>query len=193
VLKLRAYEHRLHNIQVNTQLNPDLPEITVDRFQMQQVFLNIILNAEYFMTEAHNRGTLTITTQQLKNSVRISFADDGPGITKENLDRLFVPFFTTKEVGKGTGLGLSICYGIVTSHGGKIYARSEPGKGATFIVDLPVNQVETEGTEPGKRFERVCIDAPPAQNGPDNQPKGKRERGLKEVLNGNKESHIISS
>ena len=77
---------------------------------------------------------------------------------------------TTKEVGKGTGLGLSICYGIVTSHGGKICARSEPGKGATFIVELPVNQVKTEGTEPNKRFERVCIDDLPAQNEPDNQP-----------------------
>lgn len=110
------------------------------------------------MTEAHNRGMLTITTQQLRNSVRISFVDDGPGIAKENLDRIFDPFFTTKEIGKGTGLGLSICYGIITSHKGKIYARSEPGKGATLIVELPINQVELGVTEPDRKFERVCTD-----------------------------------
>ena len=118
---------------------PDLPEIMVDYFQMQQVFLNIIVNAEYFMIEAHKRGALTVTTERVDNAVRVSFADDGPGIPDENLGRLFTPFFTTKDVGKGTGLGLSICHGIVAGHGGKIYATSQPGNGATFIVELPVN------------------------------------------------------
>jgi len=75
------------------------------------------------------------------NSVRISFADDGPGISPENMRKIFTPFFTTKEVGKGTGLGLSISHGIVKDHGGRIYAESEPGKGATFIIELPVSQV----------------------------------------------------
>ena len=139
VLRLRAYEQRVNNIEVSRQFASDLPEVMVDYFQMQQVFLNIIINAEYFMTQAHNRGTLTITTERLDNIVRISFADDGPGISKENLSRIFNPFFTTKEVGKGTGLGLSICHGIVAEHGGSIYARSRLGKGATFVVELPIN------------------------------------------------------
>jgi len=139
VLKLRAYEDKVNNIEVNTNLDPQLPEIMVDSFQMQQVFLNIILNAETAMAETHNRGTLTITTRRIDNTINVSFTDDGPGIAKENLGRLFDPFFTTKEVGKGTGLGLSICYGIVTEHGGKIYAQSKLGRGATFVVELPVN------------------------------------------------------
>jgi signal transduction histidine kinase len=90
------------------------------------------------MIDAHGQGTIKITGESIKNLVRISFSDNGPGIPKENLRLIFNPFFTTKEVGKGTGLGLSICYGIVTSHDGKIYAKSEDGKGATFVVELPV-------------------------------------------------------
>jgi PAS domain S-box-containing protein len=139
VLKLRAYEHKANGIEVKKQLAPNLPEIMVDYFQMQQVFLNIIINAEYFMTEAHKRGTLTITTKKQNDNVRISFADDGPGIPPENLSRLYDPFFTTKEAGKGTGLGLSICHGIVSEHGGQIYAKSQSGKGATISVELPFN------------------------------------------------------
>ena len=139
VLKLRTYEHKVNSIEVERQLDPDLPEIMVDYFQMQQVFMNVIINAEYFMTAAHNRGTLTITTKKQNNTVMISIADDGPGIPPENLKRIFDPFFTTKEAGKGTGLGLSICHGILTEHGGRIYARSQPGKGATFFVELPIS------------------------------------------------------
>jgi len=90
------------------------------------------------MNEAHGRGTLAITTEKVGDVIRASFADNGTGIAEENLSRLFDPFFTTKEVGKGTGLGLSICYGIVTEHGGRIYAESELGKGTTFIIELPV-------------------------------------------------------
>jgi PAS domain S-box-containing protein len=138
VLELRAYEHKSSNIDVEKHLAKDLPEIMVDYFQMQQVFMNIIINAEYFMMEAHGRGTLAITTQRENGTVRISFADDGSGITPENLNRIFDPFFTTKEAGKGTGLGLSICHSIVVEHGGQIYVRSELGKGTTVFVELPV-------------------------------------------------------
>jgi signal transduction histidine kinase len=70
--------------------------------------------------------------------VRISFADDGPGITPENLNRIFDPFFTTKEAGKGTGLGLSICHSIVADHGGQTYVRSQLGKGTTIFVEMPI-------------------------------------------------------
>ncbi len=138
VLDLRAYEQKVRNIDVVTDFAPDLPEITADIFRLQQVFVNIIINAEYFIEQAHGRGTITITTKVKGDTILASFADDGPGIKREHLRHLFDPFFTTKEVGKGTGLGLSICHGIVTEHGGQIHAESEPGKGATFIVELPI-------------------------------------------------------
>jgi signal transduction histidine kinase len=128
----------VENIQVVTRLAADLPLTLADYFQLQQVFLNIIINAEHFMLAAHQRGTLVITTRRIGSNIIVSFADDGSGIARENLGRLFDPFFTTKEVGEGTGLGLSICHGIVTEHRGRIYAESEPGKGATFVVELPV-------------------------------------------------------
>jgi len=137
VLKLRAYEQRGQNITIETSFAPDLPEVFADYFQMQQVFLNIILNAETAMVDTHGRGTLKITSQRFNGHIDISFEDDGPGISKENLGVIFNPFFTTKEVGKGTGLGLSICYGIVASHGGKIYTKGPSDKGATFVVELP--------------------------------------------------------
>jgi PAS domain S-box-containing protein len=138
VLRLRTYEQKVNNIEVEKHLATNLPEIMIDPFQMQQVFLNIIVNAEFAMLEAHNEGKLVITTEKSENIMRITFTDDGSGITKENLKHMFDPFFTTKEVGKGTGLGLSICHGIVTEHGGQIYARSGKGEGATFIIELPI-------------------------------------------------------
>jgi C4-dicarboxylate-specific signal transduction histidine kinase len=140
VLRLRTYEQKVNNIEVEKHLATNLPEIMIDPFQMQQVFLNIIVNAEFAMLEAHNKGKLVITTEKSENIMRITFTDDGSGITKENLKHMFDPFFTTKEVGKGTGLGLSICHGIVTEHGGQIYARSGKGEGATFIIELPFNR-----------------------------------------------------
>ncbi len=141
ILGLRAYEQKVSNIQVITSFAPDLPEVMADPFQLQQVFFNIVTNAEYFMTEAHNKGTLTITTKGVGDVIRAFFADDGHGISKENLGHVFDPFFTTKEVGRGTGLGLSICHGIITEHGGTVYAESESGKGTTFVVELPVGTI----------------------------------------------------
>ena len=139
VLKLRAYAHKSNSIKVERHLAPDLPEMLVDPFQMQQVFLNIVINAEYFMTQAHSKGTLVITTTRHNGGVKVSFADDGPGIPPEDLSRIFDPFFTTKEAGKGTGLGLSICHGIVAAHGAQIHATSQAGEGATISVELPFN------------------------------------------------------
>jgi len=140
VLELRAYEQKVSNIQANTRFASDLPEIIADHFQLQQVFFNIVINAEHFMIEAHGRGTLTITTEKVGDIIKASFTDDGPGISKNDMGHLFDPFFTTKEVGKGTGLGLSICHGIITEHGGRIYTDSELGKGAIFIVELPITE-----------------------------------------------------
>ncbi len=138
VLEVRAYEQKVSNIEVVTHLAPDLPEVMADHFQLQQVFINIVINAEHFMIEAHNGGSLMIATENAGGTVRTSFTDDGPGIAEEAMEHLFDPFFTTKEVGKGTGLGLSICHGIITEHCGRITAESGPAKGATFVVELPI-------------------------------------------------------
>jgi PAS domain S-box-containing protein len=146
VMQLRAYEHRVNDITVKTSLDPELPEIMADYHQLQQVFLNIVLNAESVMVDANGKGTLTITAERAGSSIKISFRDDGPGIPRKNLAYIFDPFFTTKEVGKGTGLGLSICYGIVTEHGGKIYAQNNPDRGATFVVELPISSEESGET-----------------------------------------------
>jgi signal transduction histidine kinase len=137
-LELRAHQMKVNNIELVTELQPDLPRTMADFYQMQQVFMNIVVNAEQAMSEAHGRGRLLVKSEKVGGIIRVSFEDDGPGIPKENLQRIFDPFFTTKDVDKGTGLGLSICYGIVTSHEGNIYARSEQGKGATFVVEIPV-------------------------------------------------------
>ena len=148
-LELREYALQTSNIEVVTDLAPSLPEVMVDFHQLQEVFLNIILNAEQAMSETYGRGKLIIKTRQVKDYVRISFADDGPGISPQHLDKVFDPFFTTREEKGGTGLGLSACHGIVTEHGGRIYARSKPEKGATFFVELPLSLIETTV---GRRF-----------------------------------------
>jgi len=108
--------------------------------QLQQVFLNILTNAEQAMLETHGEGHLKIRTRvdEPKAQIVIEFSDDGPGIPESHLTRIFDPFFTTKEVGKGTGLGLSLSYGMIKEHGGNIYARSQPGEGATFVIELPI-------------------------------------------------------
>jgi len=136
-LELRSYELRTSNIEVITDLTPSLPKVVVDFGQIQEVFLNVILNAEQAMTEAHKGGKLRIKTHHVKGHIRVSFADDGPGILAEHLGKVFDPFFSTRAERGGTGLGLSVCHGIVTGHGGRIYAKSKPGKGATFFVELP--------------------------------------------------------
>jgi PAS domain S-box-containing protein len=137
-LDLRAYELAASNIKVTLQLIRDMPMTIADPGQLQQVFLNLIINAETEMKIARDGGRLTIKTDRINNTIRITFKDTGPGIARENLETIFDPFFTTREVGQGTGLGLSVCHGIVTEHNGKIWAESEPGKGATFIIELPL-------------------------------------------------------
>ncbi len=138
-LALQAHQLEKHHIEVSTMLDPNLPWTVADACQLQQVFLNIINNAETEMELAGKGSRLLVKTEAVDNTIRISFTDDGPGIAKENLTRIFDPFFTTRDVGQGAGLGLSVCHGIVGEHGGKIYATSELGKGATFVVELPIS------------------------------------------------------
>lgn len=126
-----------HNIEIIENLQQELPGIYADESQLQQVFVNIIMNAAEAMD---GEGKLTIATEMNGggDNVAISFSDNGPGISEENLKQLFEPFFTTKEVGYGTGLGLSISHGIVERHGGTIKAESTIGRGSTFTVVLPI-------------------------------------------------------
>jgi PAS domain S-box-containing protein len=137
-LDLRRYVLNTANIEVVRHLDIDLPRIFVNPGEMQQVFLNLIVNAEYAMKKAHGRGTLTISTQKKDDYIRISFQDDGTGMNEEVKAKLFNPFFTTKEVGEGTGLGLGLSRSIVLEHGGTIDVESKPGQGATFIITLPI-------------------------------------------------------
>ncbi len=146
-LELHAYRMRVNNIEVVTELDPDLPKTMADFHQMQQVFVNIITNAEQAMTEAHGKGKFVIKTQRAGEMIQIAFTDDGPGISENNLKSIFDPFFTTKKVGKGTGLGLSICYGIVQQHGGHLYAESKLGEGTTFVVEVPIVSLDHPAEE----------------------------------------------
>jgi signal transduction histidine kinase/ActR/RegA family two-component response regulator len=146
-LKLREYVFKTANINVITRFDPELPWSVVDPGQMQQVFLNIIVNAEHAMKTAHGRGTLTITTGEKGNDIILSFLDDGPGIKPENLKRLFEPFFTTKAPGEGTGLGLSLSRSIILEHNGRMSVESEFGHGANFIIELPVIETLPSGTD----------------------------------------------
>ncbi len=132
------------NITILKEFGPQIPLLFIDGDQVEQVFMNILLNAADAMTEG---GTLTIKTGWRDGTAEVVFKDTGPGISREHLPRLFDPFFTTKQTGKGTGLGLAISYGIVQSHGGNIQVESEIGKGATFRVTLPVDQENGEKTK----------------------------------------------
>jgi two-component system NtrC family sensor kinase len=134
-----SYQLRSSNVEFRTHLNPSLPPTELDPHQVQQVFINLINNARQAMEAHQSGGCLDVFTEFSGSRVRVIFKDNGPGITPENLKKIFNPFFTTKAVGSGTGLGLSLCYGIISEHGGTITPSSNPGEGATFTIELPVS------------------------------------------------------
>jgi two-component system, NtrC family, sensor kinase len=136
-LKLFEGQFLFHNIEVVRDYNPKLPPLQADESQLQQVFMNIILNAADAM---NGSGRLTLTTDDGDGHIKINISDTGCGIPLENIDRIFDPFFTTKGVGHGTGLGLSVSYGIVQNHHGDINVFSTVGSGTTFAVSLPTSQ-----------------------------------------------------
>ncbi len=138
-IELRAYWLRTNNIEIVRDYG-DIPSLFLDSQQMQQVFLNIILNAEQAIQDAGvKNGRIKFTTRYLQeeDKVIVRISDNGPGIPEENLSRIFDPFFTTKPVGIGTGLGLSISHGIVSEHGGSIWAENSPEGGAIINIELP--------------------------------------------------------
>jgi PAS domain S-box-containing protein len=158
-LDLVSYDIKTRNIGLELLLTPNLPRIMADPHQLQQVLINLVQNAWQAMAGSKNAGKLVISTETGKskylspesngeNIIRIQIQDNGSGIAPENLHQIFDPFFTTKAEGEGTGLGLSVCHGIVTEHGGHIWADSNPGKGSTFFVELPI--IENKKIPTGK-------------------------------------------
>lgn len=136
-LELRAYQLSVNDIQVVRRYDERLPQTLADFHQLQQVFLNLIINAHQAMQGVDRKGILTIETKQEKEKILVSIGDNGPGIPPDILSKIFDPFFTTKEVGQGTGLGLSICFGILQAHRGDIQVRSTAGE-TWFKVELPI-------------------------------------------------------
>ncbi|HEX7643766.1 MAG TPA: ATP-binding protein [Burkholderiaceae bacterium] len=133
----------------------DIPDIECLPSQINQVVMNMLVNAAHAI--GPERGTITIRTElwsgAADESVLLTISDNGSGISKENLSRIFDPFFTTKPVGQGTGLGLSLSYGIIQKHNGQIEVDSEPGRGTSFRIVLPVKHVPAEGEETAKAQE----------------------------------------
>jgi PAS domain S-box-containing protein len=136
-IKLRSYDFASHGVEVNEDFDENLAPALGDAQQLQQVFLNILNNAYDAVQEAGQRGCISIRTQSRGGVIEVAVADNGTGVSDP--ERIFDPFYTTKQAAKGTGLGLSICYGIVRAHGGEILcANNENGPGCTFTVRIPV-------------------------------------------------------
>jgi two-component system, NtrC family, sensor kinase len=137
---LVAHKLRLMNVQVEVTAPPELPKVSCDASQMQQVVMNLVMNGAE-ATRARGSGHVSVSLRLLdeREAVALQVDDDGEGMSEEVLGRVFDPFFTTKEEGKGVGLGLAVVYGIVEAHGGQIDVRSTPGKGTTFEVVLPLS------------------------------------------------------
>jgi len=139
-VELLAYELRVDGVEVAVDLASDIPVMWVDPHQLHQVFVNLIANAQHAMRRQPGPKRLTVRGRYdaERRRVRLELADTGPGIVADVCARIFEPFFTTKPAGEGTGLGLSLCRGIVEEHRGTIAVESEPGRGTTFVIELPV-------------------------------------------------------
>jgi signal transduction histidine kinase len=140
-IDLAVFSAEPKGIDIEKDLSPSLPLITADFDQLQQVCINLIMNALQAMPEG---GKLTLRTSADKSQLKIEVRDTGHGISKENMRKLFSPFFTTKEKGKGVGLGLAVAYGIIQRHQGKIEVQSKEGEGTLFTIYLPVHQQREE-------------------------------------------------
>jgi two-component system NtrC family sensor kinase len=152
-VSLVSHKLRLSGIEAEVRLDPALPALACDASQIQQVVLNLVMNAAE-AKRSSGRGHVVVTTRRSEDghAVLLEVADDGQGIPRENLDRIFDPFFTTKEEGRSLGLGLSVVYGIVEAHGGTIDVHSVMGQGTTFSVRLPLaveNGLPATGDGPG--------------------------------------------
>jgi two-component system NtrC family sensor kinase len=143
-LELCIHDLKQNHICTVMELADDLPLIQADVHQLQQVWLNLINNAEQAIARTRVGGEIVLRSRHQGDGLRVEVADDGPGIPASLLHRVFDPFFTTKPPGEGTGLGLSVSHRIVTEHGGRIWAESQSGKGTTFVVELPIRAAPTD-------------------------------------------------
>jgi signal transduction histidine kinase len=137
VLSLLEHQFELQHVRVRRDLSPHTVPVVGSEQRLQQVFLNLFLNAKDAMPKG---GWVSITTRLKAGKATVEVADTGSGIPSEHLARIYDPFFTTKSIGRGTGLGLSISYGIVREHHGSIECESTPGQGTRFVVEFPPAQ-----------------------------------------------------
>jgi C4-dicarboxylate-specific signal transduction histidine kinase len=144
-LSLMQEQLRLRQIEVALDFCPADPVVIGNAIQLEQVFINLLTNARDAMADAP-RKLLSISCKITQGMVHLAFRDTGTGISEGLEQRIFDPFFTTKEVGQGTGLGLSITYGIIQDHQGMIWVENHPGEGATFFIQLPLGQAESQGS-----------------------------------------------
>ncbi|HET9614112.1 MAG TPA: ATP-binding protein [Candidatus Limnocylindrales bacterium] len=192
VLGLQSYLLGRSRVRVDVDIPADLPPVAVDRSQIQQVLVNLTVNAIQAIRSTDRPGRIAIHAAaaggEPPSRVRIAIADDGPGVPGEILDQLFLPFVTTKAPGEGSGLGLSVSYGIVAAHGGTLRHALTPGGGATFVIELPVSEAGGEAAagaprdDPGVRGSAFDAEPSPTPAGaaapdaapPDAAPSGQR-------------------
>jgi signal transduction histidine kinase len=134
-IRLASFDKAFQKLHLETDFDSDIPLINADANQLQQVFLNLLLNARDAMPDG---GNLSVKTHHDKNEITVVIADTGIGISPEHRSHIFDPFFTTKPTGKGTGLGLAVCYGIITAHGGRIEVSPNNGRGTSILLALPI-------------------------------------------------------
>ncbi|HEV2147328.1 MAG TPA: ATP-binding protein [Longimicrobiaceae bacterium] len=144
VCRFREAGLRAQHVALETRFAPDLPRTLADGPQLEQVLLNLLLNAEQSIASGRGRGRIVVSTEAEGGVLRLCVSDNGPGMPEEVRARVFEPFFTTRGVGEGTGLGLAVSHGIVAEHGGTIRVRSEPGRGAEFTMEIPLLRVPDE-------------------------------------------------
>jgi len=150
VVELMRYEAENQHISIVTKIEPDLPDVMIDRKNLKQALLNIIKNAIAAMPEG---GVLTISVEEKNDELQIAVSDTGIGIPEELMAKIFEPYFTTKE--SGSGLGLTITFKIIKEHNGEITVESTPGKGTTFTIHLPLPQPEQKSLPPWEDGIRV--------------------------------------
>ncbi|MFQ6082978.1 MAG: PAS domain S-box protein [Candidatus Aminicenantia bacterium] len=142
-VEIKHYELKVDNIEVKKELDPSLPRTMAERHRIQQAILNLLNNAHDAIVRKEQKGKITVETGVRDSKIFIKISDNGPGIPRENLSKIFIPFFTTKKGPvKGTGLGLSIVQRIINEHDGRISISSEEGEGTTFTLELPIVKLE---------------------------------------------------
>src|SRR5437879_2669064 len=159
VAQLREYQANVENIIITTDLSKDLPYVWGDPHRLEQVVLNLVVNAEDAIGDSPQRpGSVHLKTFVQNGRIHLTVTDNGSGIHARDMARIFDPFFTTKGRQRGLGLGLSICSEIVEEHGGKLYAWSTYGSGSTFTLELPIRpEIAPEAVEPARSFEGICL------------------------------------